>query len=62
MSDVLQVHWDVFLQRLDDELQQKTLDGSTQVKYISPDTRLTDARTGEYVIVDLFHKLLSVVQ
>lgn len=49
VDDVTQVQWDAFLLRLDDELQlsAKILDGDHQSNYISPDTSLIDARTGE---------------
>ncbi|KAM7403498.1 hypothetical protein PAMA_004114 [Pampus argenteus] len=50
----LEVQWDAFLQRLDDELQlgAKTLDGGLQAQCISPDIPLTDARTGEWRSLD----------
>ncbi|XP_035529462.1 uncharacterized protein LOC118336823 [Morone saxatilis] len=55
----LEVQWDAFLQRLDDELQlsAKILDGDHQSKYISPDTSLINARTGETVTLEKYlHK------
>ncbi|XP_033498299.1 uncharacterized protein LOC117266957 isoform X1 [Epinephelus lanceolatus] len=44
----LEVRWDAFLQRLDDELQlsAKILDREHQPRCISPDISLIDARTG----------------
>lgn len=50
-ANVPQVQWDAFLQRLDDELQlsPKIHNVDHQSKYISPDTPLIDARTGEWV-------------
>eukprot|EP00064_Thunnus_orientalis_P016836 superscaffoldBa00003425_g16908 len=52
----LEVQWDAFLQRLDDELQlnAKTLDGRLQSKSISPDVPLVDARTGEAVTLQKY--------
>lgn len=52
----LEVQWDAFLQRLDDELQlsPKTLDGNNQSKCISPETSLIDARTGETVTFEKY--------
>ncbi|XP_038585109.1 uncharacterized protein LOC119910525 [Micropterus salmoides] len=52
----LAVQWDAFLLRLDDELQlsAKILDGDHQSNYISPDTSLIDARTGETVTLEKY--------
>ncbi|TKS87042.1 Prostamide/prostaglandin F synthase [Collichthys lucidus] len=52
----LEVQWDAFLQRLDDELQlsAKTLDGDHQSKRVSPDTTLINARTGETVTFEKY--------
>ncbi|XP_059209191.1 prostamide/prostaglandin F synthase-like isoform X2 [Centropristis striata] len=52
----LEVQWDAFLQHLDDELQlsAEILDREHQSKYISPDTSLTDARTGETVTLNKY--------
>nr|XP_046268809.1 uncharacterized protein LOC124071851 [Scatophagus argus] len=52
----LQVQWDAFLQRLDDELQLSatTLDGDPQSRCISPDTSLIDARTRETVTLEKY--------
>ncbi|XP_028251833.1 uncharacterized protein LOC114427827 [Parambassis ranga] len=53
----LQVQWDAFLQRLDDELQlsAKTLDGDhPSKKRIPPDTPLVDARTGQTVTLEKY--------
>ncbi|XP_041668118.1 uncharacterized protein LOC121525954 isoform X2 [Cheilinus undulatus] len=52
----LEVQWDAFLQHLDDELQlgAKTLDRTQQMKQISPDTSLIDARTGEAVTLEKY--------
>ncbi|XP_047467038.1 selenoprotein L isoform X1 [Mugil cephalus] len=52
----LEVQWDAFLQRLDDELQLsvKTLDGDHRSKCISPDTPLVDARTAETVTLEKY--------
>ncbi|XP_029131596.2 prostamide/prostaglandin F synthase-like isoform X2 [Labrus bergylta] len=52
----MQVQWDAFLQHLDDELQlaAQTLDDTEQIKCISPDTSLIDARTGEKVTLEKY--------
>ncbi|XP_037602465.1 uncharacterized protein LOC119474503 isoform X1 [Sebastes umbrosus] len=52
----LEVQWDAFLQRLDDELQlsAEILDKDYQSKCISPDTSLIDARTGETLILEKY--------
>ncbi|KAM6968528.1 uncharacterized protein LKV04_017387 [Tautogolabrus adspersus] len=52
----LEVQWDAFLQHLDDELQlaAKTLFDTEQIKCISPDTSLIDARTGEKVTLEKY--------
>ncbi|XP_022061319.1 uncharacterized protein LOC110958917 [Acanthochromis polyacanthus] len=52
----LEVQWDAFLQRLDDELQlsAELLDGDHQSKCIPPDTPLTDARTGQTVTLQKY--------
>ncbi|XP_070776856.1 prostamide/prostaglandin F synthase-like [Enoplosus armatus] len=52
----LEVQWDAFLQRLDDELQlsAEILDGDHQSKCISPDTFLIDARTEETVTLEKY--------
>lgn len=49
MAAVIQVQWDAFLQSLDDELQMSAqiLDGNNNLKYISSETSLINARTGE---------------
>ncbi|XP_006798722.1 uncharacterized protein LOC102777867 [Neolamprologus brichardi] len=52
----LEVQWDAFLQRLDDELQlsPKIHNVDHQSKCISPDTPLIDARTGETVTLQKY--------
>ncbi|XP_042357359.1 uncharacterized protein LOC121954097 [Plectropomus leopardus] len=52
----LEVQWDAFLQRLDDELQlsAKILAGEHQSKCISPDISLIDARTGGVVKLEKY--------
>ncbi|XP_063355846.1 prostamide/prostaglandin F synthase-like isoform X1 [Pelmatolapia mariae] len=52
----LEVQWDAFLQRLDDELQlsPKIHNVDHQSKRISPDTPLIDARTGETVTLQRY--------
>lgn len=52
----LEVQWDAFLQRLDDELQlsAKILTEGHQSTRISPDTSLINARTGETVTLDKY--------
>ncbi|TMS21471.1 Prostamide/prostaglandin F synthase [Larimichthys crocea] len=52
----LEVQWDAFLQRLDDELQlsAKILDGDHQSKRVSPETSLINARTGETVTFEKY--------
>ncbi|XP_023141292.1 uncharacterized protein LOC111578618 [Amphiprion ocellaris] len=52
----LEVQWDAFLQRLDDELQlsAELLDADHQSKCIPPDTPLTDARTGQRVTLQKY--------
>ncbi|KAM9341598.1 selenoprotein L [Symphorus nematophorus] len=52
----LEVQWDAFLQRLDDELQlsAKILDGDHQSKCISADSSLINARTGEKVTLQKY--------
>ncbi|XP_076013634.1 uncharacterized protein LOC143006182 isoform X2 [Genypterus blacodes] len=51
----LQVHWDAFLQRLDDELQlsAKQLDENHQAR-VTLDTPLMEARTGETVTLEKY--------
>ncbi|CAJ1073292.1 uncharacterized protein LOC109978594 isoform X1 [Xyrichtys novacula] len=52
----LEVQWDAFLQHLDDELQlsARTMDSTQPIKCISPDTPLTDARTGQAVTLQKY--------
>ncbi|XP_036927479.1 uncharacterized protein LOC119004563 [Acanthopagrus latus] len=52
----LEVQWDSFLQRLDDELQlsAKTLERDHPSKCVSPDTSLISARTGEEVRLEKY--------
>ncbi|XP_054470258.1 uncharacterized protein LOC129103698 [Anoplopoma fimbria] len=49
----LEVQWDAFMQRLDDELQlsAKTLDRDHQSKCISPETSLIDARQESKTVI-----------
>ncbi|KAM8737560.1 peroxiredoxin-like 2C isoform 2-T2 [Acanthopagrus schlegelii] len=52
----LEMQWDSFLQRLDDELQlsAKTLERDHPSKCVSPDTSLISARTGEEVRLEKY--------
>lgn len=52
----LEVQWDAFLQRLDDELQlsAKILSEAQQSTCISPDASLINARTGETVTLEKY--------
>ncbi|CAN9502395.1 unnamed protein product [Ophioblennius macclurei] len=52
----LEVQWDDFLQRLDQELQlsAEIVERDLRSKHVSPDLSLTDARTGETVTLDKY--------
>ncbi|XP_071752997.1 prostamide/prostaglandin F synthase-like [Centroberyx gerrardi] len=52
----LEVQWDAFLQHLDDELHlsAKILDQGQQARWISPDTPLLNARTGETLTLEKY--------